>query len=217
MRVGLVGGILLERGLAADVVQGVAVVLAEVRVLELPGVVAVLVAAFFLGGDLDLVEVVLVELAHEAGKVAVLEVPREDLLGELVGVEHHKAVAAGRPPHNVVVAVFGKHGEEFLDKVVQTASVVFARRHAGLRCGCVLGRAAADRGWRCCRRKRRSALDGEESRANRHRVTFRGPARGADVAVCGPGLCWCVLKLFWRRRGCLFVFVLFGCDGNGDV
>ena len=48
-----------------------------------------------------LVEIVLIQLAHEACKVRVLEHPREDRLRELVHVLDDEAVAGGAPGDDV--------------------------------------------------------------------------------------------------------------------
>ena len=56
---------------------------------------------------LDLVEVVFVELAHEAREVGVLEHAREDGFGELVHVFDDEAVAEGAPAdHGLERGVF---------------------------------------------------------------------------------------------------------------
>jgi hypothetical protein len=62
-------------------------------------------------------EIVLVELADEGGKVGMLEHARKDDLCKFIHVLDGKRIAAGRPRHEVLISVILEHSEEFLDKV----------------------------------------------------------------------------------------------------
>lgn len=66
------------RGLAANVLQRIFVVDLEIRMLKLPSPGAIRTLLIILGVVPDLVKVILVQLANKAGKVAMLEVLRED-------------------------------------------------------------------------------------------------------------------------------------------
>lgn len=68
---------------ATDVVQEVLAALGEELVLELPGVIA-MVGRRRIVAVPNLMEVVLVQLSHERGKVAMLEVLGQDLVGKLM-------------------------------------------------------------------------------------------------------------------------------------
>jgi hypothetical protein len=60
--------------------------------------------AFLVARVTRFVEIVHVQLAHERREVVVLEVLREDLLGELVRFEDHEAIAFGVPVDALVVS-----------------------------------------------------------------------------------------------------------------
>lgn len=76
-------------------------------------------------GILDLVKVVLVELADKAGKIRVLEEAGEDNFCKLGHVLYDEAIALGTPADNVCKRRVFEHAKEFSDKVRGTWHAVF--------------------------------------------------------------------------------------------
>lgn len=93
----LLGG----RRFSTDIVQEVFAALGEEFMLEFPGVVA-MVGRGRIVAISDFVEVVFVQLSDKRGKVAVLEVLGQDLVGKLVRLLSERRVSSSLKPWLVV-------------------------------------------------------------------------------------------------------------------